>query len=60
MSTIEQDNHVSQCKNNEYFFCEPCNELVHETAPNVCPGCQKYISRMRDCICELLGERSQT
>ena len=59
MSYMYRDNHKSECENTEYYFCDACKEIVHESAKNVCPICLRFIPRFEkviDCICDYLPD----
>ena len=54
MSYDYNDSHHTECEDHEYYYCNDCNELVHESEKNHCPSCLMFIPRIMTCICDML------
>ena len=52
--------HISSCENAEYFRCQTCRQLVHESELNLnrCEMCLLFIPRVYDCVCEEVEKES--
>jgi len=48
--------HQSGCEDAEYYYCEDCRTLVHESKKNHCPVCLMFIPRATKCICDIMPD----